>query len=43
MERKMNIHAELRAKFGQRSLKIYWHGRNLNAKWQIFRIIDVSP
>ena len=37
MERKMNIHAELRAKFGQRSLKIYWQWEKFECKMVDFQ------
>ena len=37
MERKMNIHAELRAKFGQRSLKIYRQWEKFECKMADFK------
>ena len=37
MERKMNIHAELRAKFGQRSLKIYQRWEKFECKMADFQ------
>ena len=37
MERKMNIHAELRAKFGQRSLKIYRRWEKFECKMADFQ------